>query len=191
MQATVIDTLRYANRLKDAGVAAPQAEAMAIAINDELTSGLATKGDLRAAVSDLKDELRGAVTRLDRGVSDLRGEIVAVDAKVDGMDAKVDALDAKLGAMDARFGGVETKLGAMDAKFGAMDGKFEAMDEKVDALKGSLGTQGRYVFIVLARIVALGLYNVVAPRFASSDSAAAASQTEAPKTSAPAPESQP
>jgi len=55
----------------------------------------------------------------------------------------------------------------------------------------SVGKKGRSGFIVLAVVGAVGLDNVVAPGFASSDSAAAASQTEAPKTSAPAPESQP
>ncbi len=47
MNATVIDTLRYANSLKAAGVEPRQAEAMSRAINDELTEGVATKRDRR------------------------------------------------------------------------------------------------------------------------------------------------
>ena len=104
MEPSVIDTLRYADRLKAAGVETRQAEAMSRALNDELAAGVATKQDL------------------DRAVDELKGEIAKVDAKVD----------------------------ALDAKFDALDGKFE--------------TQGRYVFLVLALIAALGLYNVVAPR---------------------------
>ena len=50
MNATVIDTLRYANRLKNAGVEAGQAEAMSRALNHELIEGLATKADLDNAV---------------------------------------------------------------------------------------------------------------------------------------------
>ena len=102
MNATVIDTLRYADRLKVAGVERGQAEAMSRALNDELAGGVATKEDLAHAVGELKVE------------------IAKVDAKVDTMDAKFD-------------------------------------------------TQGRYVFLVLALIAALGLYNAVAPHFAGKE----------------------
>ena len=101
MEPNVIDTLRYADRLKEAGVESRQAEAMSRALNDELASGVATKADL------------------DRAVVELKGEIDKVDAKV-------------------------------DAKFSALHGKIE--------------TQGRYMFLVLALIAALGLFNAVAPR---------------------------
>ncbi|MCY3821245.1 MAG: hypothetical protein OXH52_18150 [Gammaproteobacteria bacterium] len=111
MEPSVIDTLRYADRLKAAGVETRQAEAMSRALNDELAGSVATKQDL------------------DRAVDELRGEIAKVDAKVDALDAK------------------------FDAKFGALSERFE--------------TQGRYVFLVLALIAALGLYNAVAPHFAA------------------------
>ena len=127
MNATVIDTLRYADRLKVAGVERGQAEAMSRALNDELAGGVATKEDLAHAVGELKVE------------------IAKVDAKVDIMDAKFDAMDEKF-----------------DAKFDAMDEKFGALDGKVD-------TRGRYVFLVLALIAALGLYNAVAPHFAGKE----------------------
>ena len=100
MEVSVIDTLRYADRLKAAGVETRQAEAMSRALNDELAGGVATKQDL------------------DRAVDELRGEIAKVDAKV-------------------------------------------------DALSGSFETQGRYVFLVLALIAALGLYNAVSPHVAT------------------------
>ena len=85
MEVSVIDTLRYADRLKAAGVESRQAEAMSRALNDELAAGVATKQDL------------------DRAVDTLKGEI------------------------------------------------------------GKVETQGRYVFLVLALIAALGLYNAVSP----------------------------
>ena len=114
MEPSVIDTLRYADRLKAAGVGTKQAEAMSRALNDELAGGVATRQDL------------------DRAVDELRGEIAKVDAKVDALDAK-----------------------------------FDALDTKVDALDGKFETQGRYVFLVLALIAALGLYNAVAPHLAA------------------------
>ena len=127
MNATVIDTLRFADRLKAAGVEHRQAEAMSRALNDELTGGVATKEDLAQAVVELKTEI-----------------------------AKV------------------------DAKFDALNGKFE--------------TQGRYVFLVLALITALGLYNAVAPHvFANEPTAsdpkptatATTARTSSPPTKSP------
>ena len=89
MEVSVIDTLRYADRLKAAGVETRQAEAMSRALNDELAGGVATKQDL------------------DQAVDKLTGEIAKVETKVE--------------------------------------------------------TQGRYVFLVLALIAALGLYNAISP----------------------------
>ena len=89
MAVSVIDTLRYADRLKTAGVETRQAEAMSRALNDELAGGVATKQDL------------------DRAVDLLRGEI------------------------------------------------------------GKVETQGRYVFLVLGLIAALGLYNAISPHVAA------------------------
>ena len=46
MATTTIDTLRFARKLKQAGVPGEQAEAMAAALGEELTEHLATKADL-------------------------------------------------------------------------------------------------------------------------------------------------
>ena len=107
MKPTVIDTLRFANRLKRAGVDPGQAEAMSRAFNDELAHGMATKQDLANAVTELTGEI----------------------AKVDG---KLDAIDAKFAALSAQF-----------------------------------AAQSRYVFLVLALVAGLGLYNAVAPHLAA------------------------
>ena len=113
MDATVIDTLRFANRLKAAGVQDRQAEAISSALNDELAGGVATKDDLAHAVFELKTEI----------------------AKV---DAKVDA-------------------------------KFDNLNEKLEALNDKFESQGRHMFLVLALIAALGLYNAAAPHFSNED----------------------
>ena len=49
----------------------------------------------------------------------------------------------------------------MDDKFAAMNARFGAMDAKFDALR----SMNRYVFLVLALIAGLGLYNATAPHF--------------------------
>ena len=123
MNATVIDTLRYADRLKDAGVEHSQAEAMSRALNDEIVDGVATKDDLAHAVVELKFE-----------------------------------------------------IGKVDVKFEA---KFDALNEKFE-------TQGRHVFLVLALIAALGLYNAVAPHFVGIGKETATSSEPKPAVAAAA-----
>ena len=138
MEVTVIDTLRYADQLKTAGVESRQAEAMSRALNDELSGGVATKDDLGHAVAELKGDLGHAV-------AELKGEIAKVDAKVIAMDAS-----------------------------------FMAMDEKIVALRDKFETQGRYVFLVLALIAALGLYNAIAPQVSAKAPSTADTESPAP-----------
>ena len=59
MATTAIDTLRYARKLKDAGVPPEQAEAMAEAIGSELVDQLATKADLKASIAELRVSVEG------------------------------------------------------------------------------------------------------------------------------------
>ncbi|MCY3819358.1 MAG: hypothetical protein OXH52_08350 [Gammaproteobacteria bacterium] len=153
MEPSVIDTLRYADRLKAAGVETRQAEAMARAFNDELAVGVATKEDLDGAVGGLKGDLDRAVGGLkgdlDRAVGELKGEMTKLHARVDSMEVD------------------------MEAGFEVMDARFKAMDASIHALSGRFESQGRYVFLVLGLIAALGLYNAVAPRLPASSEAGA------------------
>ena len=59
--------------------------------------------------------------------------------------------------MDGKF---ESRFDAMDGKF---ESKFEAMDGKFEAKFEAIDAKFRYVFLVLALIVGLGLYNATAP----------------------------
>ena len=68
MATTVIDTLRYARRLRDAGVPRDQAEAAADAIGSELVENLATKSDLDRAVAEVKGNL-------DKAVAEIKGTV--------------------------------------------------------------------------------------------------------------------
>ena len=140
MNPTVIDTLRYADRLKAAGVEPGQAEAMSRALNAELTEELVTKTDLDASTTALRTDLDAATVAM----------------KTD-LDAATGALRAELGT---EIRELERKV---DAGFAAVDKRFAAMDAKFDGLSSQFATQGRYVFLVLAVIASLGLYNAVAP----------------------------
>ena len=53
MATTAIDTLRFARKLKQAGLPEDQAEAMAAALGEELTEHLATKADLQLLKADM------------------------------------------------------------------------------------------------------------------------------------------
>lgn len=180
MQATVIDTLRYANRLKDAGVDGVQAEAMAFAINDGLVSGLATKddlnqavGELRAELGELRGELGGLQGELRRELGELRGELRGELGELRGeMDSATVGLR---GELDSATVGLRGELGELRAELGALGSKFE--------------TQGRHVFLVLALIAALGLFNAVAPHFGRTNPApnpsAEVSAPQSPAASSP------
>ena len=90
MSRTMIDTLQFADRLKDSGFESRQAEGMARALGDVLASAL-----------------RHLATK-----SDLETEITKVSARIDALDAKVDALDAKVDALDTKVEALDTKLSA-------------------------------------------------------------------------------
>lgn len=70
MSQTLINTLRFSDRLKEAGFTAPQAEALARALGDELTEQLPSKADFQA-----------------------------LEAKFDGLEAKFDGLRTTLNVM--------------------------------------------------------------------------------------------
>ena len=72
MASSIIDTLRYARRLKEAGVAPAQAEAMADALAVELVPNVATKTDLGDAVSELKAWFK----------TELKAEIAVLEARL-------------------------------------------------------------------------------------------------------------
>ena len=81
MSQTLINTLRFADRLKEAGFAGAQAEALARVLGDELTEQLPSKADF-----------------------------IALEAKFDGLEAKFDGLEAKFNGLEAKFDALEAKF---------------------------------------------------------------------------------
>lgn len=158
MNANVIDTERYATRLKDAGVEDRVANATARALNDELlASNLVTKQDLKAAITELRTE----------------------------MLAKFQVVDARFEGVNARFEGVNARFDALDTKFEGLEGKFTGLEAKVEALASKLDTTSRYTFLILALLVALGLFNTIEPRLWPSETAVASEPANAaPKSPA-------
>ena len=155
MTQPVIDTLKLADSLKESGFPDRQAEGLARALGRALTEHVATKADLDAAI------------RL------VRSDIAALDAKVAAIDAKGNALDARVDTLDGRVTALEAKVTALDGKVTALDGKVTAIDTKIDAIDkkfearfNALRTQIRFVFAMLAALLALGLIDTVVPLIA-------------------------
>jgi hypothetical protein len=67
--AASFDTLRYARRLREAGVPEAQAESQAEALNEFLGSGAATKADLDLVRTELGAELRQTRTGLEARIN--------------------------------------------------------------------------------------------------------------------------
>ena len=79
MSQAASDTLRFANRLKEAGVEPGQAEAMARALGDELADQLATKADINV----------------------LKPDVNVLDAKIDGQARVLNIVLAGVGLLVA------------------------------------------------------------------------------------------
>ena len=164
MNATVIDTLRFANRLKAAGFEAPRAEGMARALGDELADRMLTRSDLDEALGPVQANIRI-----------MEATVEAMDTK---FDAKFEALDtkfdAKFEALDAKF---ETKFEALDAKFEA---KFDALDVKIESVHREFS--GKFNILLggmalgFTLLVGLGTYNAVSPHLTSPVAAAPSKQ---------------
>ena len=62
--STVIDTLRFSDKLQEGGFAPKQANVLTLALSDELTEQLATKTDITALKADIK-MLEASIITLD------------------------------------------------------------------------------------------------------------------------------
>ena len=86
----MLDTLRFADRLKHSGFESDQAEGMARALGDEMTTQLehvVTKPDLDMAIGAVRSDLTAVDARL--------------SAKFEALSAKVDALSTQIKFMFA------------------------------------------------------------------------------------------
>ena len=77
MSQTLINTLRFADRLKEAGFAGAQAEALARVLGDELTEQLPSKADFQTLRADFQT---------------LRADFQGLEARFEGLEAKFDGL---------------------------------------------------------------------------------------------------
>ena len=145
MDANVIDTLRFADRLKEAGFDPPKADGLARALGEELGDRVLTWGDH-----------------------------VAVGLRIDGLDAKFEGLQTKFDArfegleakFDARFEGLEAKFEGLEARFEGLEARFGGLESKIDTQVESLRTNIKLLMAVFtigfSVVIGVGMYNVVA-----------------------------
>ena len=85
MATAAIDTLRYAEKLKQGGVEASTASQMARALNDELVDYVPTKADLEPRFASMEAAFEAIAARFE-----------AVDARFDALEARIDSLATSL-----------------------------------------------------------------------------------------------
>ena len=139
--AVAFDTLEYARRLQDAGIAAPQAEAQARALADALRGRVASPSDLDALEARL-------VSRIDALDSRVNGRIDAVES---GLNARFDALESGL---NGRIDAFDSRLsGRMDGMEGRIDGRIDKLAGSVDTLKWLVGLLTAFNIATFARVM--------------------------------------
>ena len=102
MSQTLINTLRFADRLKEAGFAGAQAEALARVLGDELTEQLPSKADFQTLQADFKT--------LEAKFDGLEGRFDGLEGRLDGLERKFDTLQADFKTLEAKFDGLRYTL---------------------------------------------------------------------------------
>lgn len=89
----MLDTLKYAKRLQEAGFTAQQAEAQASALWEAIEDTVATKQDLRGLETRLNGRIDHLEARLDARFKEVDGRI---DRLGEDLNGRVDRLDEHL-----------------------------------------------------------------------------------------------
>lgn len=82
------------------------------------------------------------------------------------LDAAIRLVRSDIAALDTKISALDNKGDARDTRIDALDTKIDALDKKFEAKFNSLRTQIRFVFAMLAALLALGLIDTVAPLIA-------------------------
>ena len=82
------------------------------------------------------------------------------------LDAAIRLVRSDIAALDTKISALDDKGNARDTRIDALDTKIDALDRKFEAKFNSLRTQIRFVFAMLAALLALGLVDTVAPLIA-------------------------
>ena len=109
---SMLNTLRYARALKNAGVGAQQAEAMADALDSEMTEQIASKADIERLEERLGNQIATLATETKADVQRLETQIGHLDEKLTG---RIDGLDKRIDGLDKRIDGLKVTIGLIVA----------------------------------------------------------------------------
>ncbi len=168
MPAAMLDTLRCARNLKDAGFTQQQADGTARILGDAL-AGVATREDLAATKKGLDEAIAGLRTEVQHGFAaqkaEMKGALAALKAEVDARFA------AQKADMDARFAAQKAD---MDRALAEQKTEITQLHTKFDALDRQL----KFVLALLGLLFAMSAYNFLQP-------APAPAHAEAPQAPTP------
>ena len=193
MNATVIDTLKFADRLKKAGFEPRQAEGLTRALGNELAERMVTKRDLDDAVQTLDTTLKTMDAKFEAKFAGLEPRFDAIDARFDGLEPRFDAIDARFDGLETRFDAIDARFDGLEPRFDAIDARFDGLAPRFDAIDAKLASQHREFsgkFNVLLGTMALGFtlviglmgYSLFSPRFAGLNAGAVAIESQAVRT---------
>ncbi|MDE0177824.1 MAG: hypothetical protein OXP36_04445 [Gammaproteobacteria bacterium] len=152
MDANVVDTLRFADRLKEAGFDPPKADGLARALGEELGDRVLTRIDHDALVM----RIDGLEAKFDAKFEAMEAKFEAMEAK---FDAKFEAMEVKF---DARFEGLEARFEGLEARFEGLEATFVGLEAKFESLHTNLKLLMAVFAIGFTVVIGLGMYNVVA-----------------------------
>ena len=133
-QTAVMNTLRFANRLKEAGLANEQADALAYALEAELNGNAminVVRGHeaLAAEVRILKWAagialafIFGAFAILYQGQATIIGMQSDLLERVTRLEERVDGLDERMGGLEKRVDSLEKRVDGFDERLGTIEG---------------------------------------------------------------------
>ena len=148
-QTAVMNTLRFANRLKEAGLANEQADALAYALEAELNGNAminVVRGHeaLAAEVRILKWAAGIALAFIFGGFAILyQGQATIIGMQSDLLE-RVTRLEERVDGLDERMGGLEKRVDSLEKRVDGFDKRMDGFDER-------LGTIEELLRILVAR----------------------------------------
>ena len=116
------DTLSYARRLREAGVAGPQAEAL----RDAVAQGVATKADVEDVKHDTA-EIKTRVETIEADVGTLKTDVVEIKARVGALETDVGTLKTDVAEIKTKIGALEVAVAGLDARMAGFRTNFAVM----------------------------------------------------------------
>ena len=127
---STFNSLSYATRLVDAGVARDQAEVHALVLQglyDEEHKQYATKADFLELRQEVKQQILHLEVKTDR-----------IEAKTDQLEIKTDRIEAKMNQIEAKTDQLELKTDRIEAKMNLIEAKTNLIEAKTNQIEAKI-----------------------------------------------------